>query len=83
MRGLFFLLMGGAVGAGLAWLWDDQRGSERRDMMRDRFMQTTDDWKGRADEFKGRAESVVKDMEPKVRELRDRGMSRAHEAGTH
>lgn len=70
MKELFLLLCGGAIGAGLAWLWDDQRGKERRDMVRDRLMVARD-------ELQERAEMARHEMEPKIREARDRFMAQA------
>ena len=64
MRDLFLLLIGGAIGAGLGWFWDDQRGDERRRMVQGRLNQARD-------QVRGQAESMGREVAPKVEQLRD------------
>jgi len=65
MKELFFLLCGGAIGAGLSWLMDDQRGRQRQEMLRGRLMEARE-------EVEGRIESARREVEPKIREARER-----------
>lgn len=70
MKELFFLLCGGALGAGLAWLMDDQRGKERQNLVRGRLMEARGD-------LEDRMEQARREVEPKIREARERFLAQA------
>ena len=48
MPNLSLLFVGAAIGAGLAWLLDSQRGGERRAMVRERMAQARDQMRDQA-----------------------------------